>query len=143
MTGEPAIYVKTTAESGNPRANAFCPKCGSQLYSTTPGDGPQASYMLRVGILRQRELTRVAGQLSGELGLNYAELRSGERVEGIYRRSIELASGRFAVIAKSREFTLVPWRPALERALGKEVSGIARGNGISWTIGRQRSGPTI
>jgi hypothetical protein len=54
MTGQPAIYVKTTAESGNPRAQAFCPKCGSPLYSTTPGDGPQASYVLRVGILRQR-----------------------------------------------------------------------------------------
>jgi hypothetical protein len=55
MTGQPAIYLKTTAESGNSRVNAFCPKCGSQLYSTTPGDGPQASYMLRVGMLRQRD----------------------------------------------------------------------------------------
>ena len=55
MTGQPAIYLKTTAESGNPRAQGFCPKCGTQLYSTAPGDGPQASYMLRVGVLRQRE----------------------------------------------------------------------------------------
>jgi hypothetical protein len=54
MTGEPAIYVKT-AESGNRRAQAFCPKCGSPIYSTTPGDGPQESYMLRVGILHQRD----------------------------------------------------------------------------------------
>jgi hypothetical protein len=55
MTGQPAIYIKTTAESGNPRALAFCPKCGSLVYSTTPGDGPQASYMVRLGILRQRD----------------------------------------------------------------------------------------
>jgi hypothetical protein len=55
MTGQPAIYVKTTAENGNPRAHAFCPNCGSPIYSTTPGDGPQESYMLRVGILRQRD----------------------------------------------------------------------------------------
>jgi hypothetical protein len=53
MSGQPAIYVKTAA-SGNRRAQAFCPKCGSQLYSTAPGDGPKQSYMLRVGILRQR-----------------------------------------------------------------------------------------
>jgi hypothetical protein len=38
-----------------PRALAFCPQCGSPIYSTTPGDGPQASYMVRVGILRQRD----------------------------------------------------------------------------------------
>ena len=96
-----------------------------------------------LGILRRRELTRVAGQLSDELGLDYADVRPGERIEGVYRRSIELASGRFAVIEKSREFTLVPWRPVLERSLGRQVSGIAREETISWTLGRQRSGPSI
>jgi hypothetical protein len=55
MTGQPTNYVKTTAESGNPRVQAFCPQCGSSIYSTTPGDGVQASYMVRVGILRQRD----------------------------------------------------------------------------------------
>ena len=55
VTGEPTIYIKTTADSGNPRAQAFCPKCGSPLYSTTPGEGPQALYIVRVGILKQRD----------------------------------------------------------------------------------------
>jgi len=73
--------------------------------------------------LRDRELSHVAGQLSGELGLAYSEGRSGMRIEGIYRRHVDLASGRFAVIEKSREFTLVLWRPVLERNLGKSVSG--------------------
>ena len=55
MTGQPTSYVKTTAESGKPRVQAFCPRCGSPIYSTTPGDGQQPSYMVRVGILRQRD----------------------------------------------------------------------------------------
>ncbi len=55
MTGQPAIYLKTTADSGKPRLQAFCGKCGSPIYSTTPGEGQQASYMVRVGILRQRD----------------------------------------------------------------------------------------
>jgi len=54
LSGTPTIYVKTTADSGNPRAQAFCPKCGSPIYSTTPGDAPPASYMVRVGVLRER-----------------------------------------------------------------------------------------
>lgn len=54
LTGQPATYVRT-AESGNRRAQTFCPRCGSPIYSTTSGDGPQAFYMLRVGILRQRD----------------------------------------------------------------------------------------
>ncbi|TIR18306.1 MAG: DUF3363 domain-containing protein [Mesorhizobium sp.] len=96
-----------------------------------------------ISILRQRELNRVAGQLSSELGLSYFEAKPGDRLEGKMIRSVELASGKYAVIEKSREFTLVPWRPVLERHVGKEVSGIMSGEGISWTIGRQRSGPTV
>ncbi|WP_027164078.1 relaxase/mobilization nuclease RlxS [Mesorhizobium sp. WSM1293] len=96
-----------------------------------------------IAILRQRELNRVAGQLSEELGLSYAETRPGDRVEGTLRRSVELASGKYAVIEKSREFVLVPWRPVLERHIGKEVSGLVQREGISWNIGRQRSGPSV
>ncbi|MBV9557045.1 MAG: GFA family protein [Pseudolabrys sp.] len=55
LSGEPAVYVKTTAESGNPRAQTFCPKCGTHLYSTNPGDGPKPAYMVRTGILRERD----------------------------------------------------------------------------------------
>jgi hypothetical protein len=55
MSGKPAVYVRTTAESGNPRAQGFCPTCGTPLYATTPGEGQQAVYMLRVGILQQRD----------------------------------------------------------------------------------------
>ena len=55
MSGQPTTYLKTTAESGNPRVQAFCPRCGSPIYSTTPGEGVQPSYTVRVGILRQRD----------------------------------------------------------------------------------------
>ena len=55
MTGEPASYLKTTADSGNPRLQAFCGQCGSPIYSTSPGEGVQPSYMVRVGILEQRD----------------------------------------------------------------------------------------
>jgi hypothetical protein len=54
VTGTPATYLKTTAESGNPRVQAFCPRCAAPIYSTTPGEGQQAWYTVRVGILRQR-----------------------------------------------------------------------------------------
>ena len=54
LSGTPTIYVKTTAESGTLRAQAFCPKCGTPIYSTTPGEGPKESYMVRIGTLDQR-----------------------------------------------------------------------------------------
>ena len=93
--------------------------------------------------LQRRDLARAANRLSEELGLAYAETKPGDRVEGIYRRPVDLASGRFALIEKARDFTLVPWRPVMERQLGKGVTGIAREDGISWSFGRQRSGPEV
>ena len=55
LTGQPNYHLKTTADSGKPRLQAFCGSCASPIYSTTPGEGVQPSYMVRVGILRQRD----------------------------------------------------------------------------------------
>jgi type IV secretory pathway VirD2 relaxase len=96
-----------------------------------------------VETLRRRELLRVAGQLADELRLPFVEAKPGERIDGTLRRAVDMTSGRHALIERSREFTLVPWRPVLERHIGKTVSGILRGDGINWTLGRARGGPNI
>jgi hypothetical protein len=95
--------------------------------------------------LRQAELGIVAARLSKELGLDFSgEPIPGERISGVVRRRVNLSSGSFAVVENSREFTLVPWRPVLERLIGREISGIMRRSGsISWTFGRERRGPEI
>ena len=51
--GEPTVYVKI-AESGAKRAQGFCPRCGSPIYATAPGDGAKV-YNIRVGTVRQRD----------------------------------------------------------------------------------------
>jgi hypothetical protein len=52
-SGTPRIYVKI-AESGNPRAQAFCPDCGTHLYASPAGDGPKV-YNVRTSTVRQRD----------------------------------------------------------------------------------------
>ncbi|MBY0512151.1 MAG: relaxase/mobilization nuclease and DUF3363 domain-containing protein [Rhodospirillaceae bacterium] len=85
--------------------------------------------------LKARELTRIGAELAKEHGLTYAA--HGREISGIYRKSVRLVSGRFAMIETSRStFTLVPWRSVLEKNLGAHVAGILRGGNISWTIGR-------
>lgn len=107
-------------------------------------DADQIVYRANLlAVPRRRELNRVGATMAKELGLDYAEAKSGEQIDGLYRRPIDLVSGRYALIEKSREFTLVPWQPALERGRGQEVSGLMRGEGISWFIGRQRKGPEV
>jgi hypothetical protein len=53
-SGQVTNYLKTTADSGNPRVQAFCPKCGTPIYSTSPSDN-SAAYIVRVGTLRERD----------------------------------------------------------------------------------------
>lgn len=60
-SGKPTIYVKM-AESGNEREQAFCPRCGSPIYSSTVGDGPK-DYYVRVGTVRQRDQLVPKGQI--------------------------------------------------------------------------------
>ncbi|HEY2367513.1 MAG TPA: GFA family protein [Polyangiaceae bacterium] len=52
-TGSPTIYIKKTAESGNPREHAFCPRCGTSIYATTVS-GDARPYSVRLGTLRPR-----------------------------------------------------------------------------------------
>jgi len=59
--GDPKIYTKT-AESGNPRAQAFCDNCGSAIYASNTGDGPH-SYGLRAGVIHQRAELKPKRQL--------------------------------------------------------------------------------
>lgn len=93
--------------------------------------------------LQRRELMRVAGQLSDELGKPFADVGPHQQVAGRLVRAVEMTRGRHALVERSRDFTLVPWRPVLERHVGKNVSGIMRDSGINWTLGRERGGPTV
>ena len=34
-------------------------------------------------------------------------------------------------------FSLVPWQPVLDQRIGQHISGVVRGNGIEWDLGRK------
>ncbi len=92
-----------------------------------------------LGRLRQRELARTGDLMSKELGLAYRDVGHARHVSGIYRKPVDLVSGRFAVIQTGgKEFALVPWKPVLDRNIGRQVSGIVRGESISWTLAKAR-----
>ena len=79
LKGAPKMYVKT-AESGNPRVQAFCPECGTPIYSAAPGDAP--AFSLRVGTIRQRAELRPQKQLWSRSALEWLkELPGVKRLE--------------------------------------------------------------
>jgi len=94
-----------------------------------------------LGTLRNRELAQAAKDIAAETGLEHRLAADGQRVTGIYRRSVMLASGRYAMLDDGMGFSLVPWRPVIEQRLGQQLIATVRGSGVSWEIGRQR-GPS-
>jgi hypothetical protein len=88
--------------------------------------------------LRQRDLQQASQILSNELGLTPAHIVEGEKISGTFRRSVDLASGKYAIIQKSKEFTLVPWRPEIEQFRGKPLSGTTSSQGINWDWNAKR-----
>ncbi len=95
-----------------------------------------------LGTLRNQELAQAAKDIASETGLTHRLVTDGQRVAGIYRRSVMLGSGRYAMLDDGREFSLVPWRPVIEQRLGQQIAATMRGGGVSWEFGRQR-GPSI
>jgi type IV secretory pathway VirD2 relaxase len=89
--------------------------------------------------LRSRELSSAAEKIAAQTGLVYRPSAESEHVAGIYRQRVILSSGRFAMIDEGLGFQLVPWRPALEQQLGRQVSGVMLpSGGVDWSFGRKR-----
>jgi len=53
ICGTPKLYAKA-AEDGSQRLQAFCPECGSPLYSAPP-EGERGYFGIRVGTTNQRD----------------------------------------------------------------------------------------
>jgi hypothetical protein len=88
--------------------------------------------------LQSRELQATGAAIESEAGLKYRPIVDGDgRVAGVYRRSLMLASGRFAMLVDGMGFTLVPWRPVVESRLGRSVTAVVRGQHVSWEFGRK------
>ncbi|MET3836030.1 type IV secretory pathway VirD2 relaxase [Brevundimonas sp. UYEF29] len=76
--------------------------------------------------LSARELQAAAARLSNETGQPYRPDALASE-DAVYRRRLILASGRFALLDDGLGFTLVPWRPAMDRHIGQALPFELRG----------------
>ncbi|SIT13704.1 Type IV secretory pathway, VirD2 components (relaxase) [Insolitispirillum peregrinum] len=101
-------------------------------------DGRVAYRRNLIATLQEREVARAGEELAAKKSLPFRAAADGETVTGTLTGTTQLSSGKFAIVEKSHEFTLVPWRTVIDRQLGREVSGIILGGAVSWHLGRQR-----
>jgi hypothetical protein len=101
---------------------------------------PEGTLLVRKDLLptlERREIERVGQKLAVERGLAFKAIEDGQAVRGRLIGSTQLVSGRFAMIDDGLGFSLVPWRPFIEKEIGREVIGVMRGGDVSWQFGRK------
>jgi type IV secretory pathway VirD2 relaxase len=91
-----------------------------------------------LGALRQRELAVTVKEIEERTGLRHHTPVEGVPVTGIYRRYVDLASGRYAQLEHDGGFSLVPWKPVIEPRRGQSVTARVQRDQVSWKIGRSR-----
>lgn len=88
--------------------------------------------------LQARDLAAAGASLETQMGKPFTPAKKSGVVDGVYRSPIDRPSGRFAVIERTHDFTIVPWRQVLERNRGLEVSGQMRAGRVTWALGKKR-----
>ncbi len=91
--------------------------------------------------LRQRELQRITVDVARGTNVEVRAARPGDRVNGIFERTIDTPTGRLAVIKRSDSITIAPWNVSLESMRGREVSGLVQQARVAWALDRGRTLP--
>ena len=91
-----------------------------------------------LGTLRDRELSQVGLRVQQETGKRWRPLEDGKGYKGVYTRSMQLVSGRFAMLDDGGGFSLVPWKPLIEPYLGRSIALELHGGVVTWNLGVQR-----
>ncbi len=136
-------------DRGPPDASGFGAEVGQAIERRTDelirqghaSRTPQGQLRVKadlIGTLTRQEVERVGRQLAAERGLTFQPILEGRAVRGKLLGSTQLASGRFAMVDDGLGFSLVPWRPVIEKEIGRQVMGVMRGDDISWQLGRVR-----
>jgi hypothetical protein len=102
-------------------------------HSASLGDSITSSTRIRFSVH-----TTTSGQkLTMGRRLAFKATEDGQTTRGRLIGSTQLVSGRFAMIDDGIGFSLVPWRPVIEKEIGREVIGVMRGGDVSWQLGRK------
>ena len=128
-SGVPRGYGKDVAEAKMKR-RAFLAGIGLKAEAGIGLSATQKTELLK------RDLAQAGRILSKEIGKPYSPAPERGHVDGTYREPVTRVSGKFAVIERQRDFTIVPWRQVLEQRRGMAVSRVVRGGRISGALGR-------
>ena len=102
--------------------------------SDTPGTITPNHKMLAE--LSQRGRIALLTRLETEIDLPHRHLADGDRFQGRHIKTVDLPTGRLAVIANNREFTTIPWRSELLQMRERDLTLTVQNRAIAVTVSR-------
>lgn len=96
----------------------------------TQQDGQLVAQRRMLAELTKRDVTTAGGDLARKLNMSHVSKGELGASNVKITQSIRMASGRFALMQKGKEFALVPWRQAMQMRKGQGL-GIGVEKGIS------------
>lgn len=88
--------------------------------------------------LAAAEVEGAASREARRSGRTYLAMTASASFDGVYVKPVDLGQGRFALIARSKEFTLIPWRSELEHQRKQVVTIKRSSKSIEWMVGKKR-----
>ena len=102
--------------------------------SETPGTITPNRKLLAELSLRGR--SALVARLETEIDLPHRPLSEGDRFQGRHVKTVDMPTGRLAVIANKREFTTIPWRSELMQMRGRDVTLAVQDRAITISMAR-------
>lgn len=115
---------------GEPRANAAQGQVVYQGMATRTSEGAVWAPRDRMARLEQQEIARVGPEMARARGHTFKP-QTGDYGSGTLVGPVNFTGGKFAMGDAGLGFSLVPWRPILERRLERHVNRIAIPTAIS------------
>jgi hypothetical protein len=99
--------------------------------------GSKALTRAQLRTLQELSLKHAASEVEKQTGLSNRPLKAGREIEGKFKQVYQTPNAKFAIIERGHEFSLVPWKPNLERMRNRQIQlSMSPGGGLTWTRGR-------
>lgn len=103
-------------------------------------DGETARYRRNLpALFHRRELATAGERIAKKIGMAFTEMRNGDRIKGVYRRTLRLASSKVAVIErKAASSPSFLGGRCWNEDSGRSFAGRMRGGSVSFYFTRKR-----
>ena len=101
--------------------------------------GAKSLTQVQLRHLQREGMLHASIDIAQDVGLTYRAMAPGEKAQGKLTGMRATPYGKFGIVERAHQFSLVPWENGLERVRNRQIEiTLSRSQGMTWTLGRSR-----